>query len=56
MPSEIEDIKIPPIRNGTVIDHITYTKLQRCQRNNAPTDHLNLILYPRVTHGDGEDL
>ena len=23
MPSEIEDIKIPPIRNGTVIDHIT---------------------------------
>ena len=40
----------------SVIDHITYTKLQRCQRNNAPTDHLNLTLYPRVTHGDGEDL
>jgi len=33
----------------TVIDHIIYTKTQRCQRNNAPTDHLNLTLYPRVT-------
>ncbi len=32
----------------TVLDHITYTKTQRCQRNNAPTDHLSLILYPRV--------
>ena len=32
----------------TVLDHITYAKTQRCQRNNAPTDHLSLILYPRV--------
>ena len=32
-----------------VLDHITYTKPQRCYRNNAPTDHLTLTLYPRVT-------
>ncbi len=40
----------------TVIDHITYTKTQRCQRNNAPTDHLNLTLYPRVTPGEGASI
>lgn len=32
----------------SVIDHITYAKTQRCFRNNAPTDHLSLTLYPRV--------
>lgn len=32
----------------TVIDHIDYAKSQRCYRNNAPTDHLHLTLYPRV--------
>jgi len=40
----------------TVIDHITYTKTQRCQRNNAPTDHLNLTLYPRVTPEETSNL
>ena len=40
----------------TVIDHITYTKTQRCQRNNAPTDHLNLTLYPRVTPEEDKDI
>lgn len=32
----------------TVIDHVTYAKTQRCYRNNNPTDHLFLTLYPRV--------
>ena len=32
----------------TVIDHVTYAKTQRCYRNNNPTDHLSLTLYPRV--------
>lgn len=32
----------------TVIDHITYTKTQRCYRNNAPTDHLSITIYPRI--------
>ncbi|MBO7670956.1 MAG: recombinase family protein [Oscillospiraceae bacterium] len=32
----------------TVLDHITYSKTQRCYRNNAPTDHLILTLYPRI--------
>lgn len=36
----------------TVIDHIVYTKNQRCYRNNAPTDHLSLVLYPRVPRED----
>ena len=40
----------------TVIDHITYTKTQRCKRNNAPTDHLNLTLYPRVTPEETSNL
>jgi len=42
----------PAERNAllrSVIDHISYTKTQRLYRNNAPTDHLNLTLYPRVT-------
>lgn len=39
----------------SVIDHIDYRKTQRCYRNNAPTDHLSLTLYPRVpTEEDGE--
>ena len=32
----------------TVLDHIDYAKTQRCYRNNAPTDHLTLTLYPKV--------
>lgn len=32
----------------SVIDHIDYAKTQRCYRNNAPTDHLSLTLYPRI--------
>lgn len=32
----------------TVLDHVTYTKTQRCYRNNTPTDHLSLTLYPRI--------
>ena len=36
----------------SVIDHITYTKTQRCYRNNALTDHLNLTIYPRVPTSD----
>ena len=39
----------------TVLDHISYEKTQRCQRNNAPTDHLSLTLFPRVpeTYDEG---
>lgn len=32
----------------SVLDHIIYSKNQRCYRNSAPTDHLTLTLYPRV--------
>lgn len=40
----------------TVIDHITYTKTQRCYRNSNPTDHLRLTLYPRVTPEEEGDV
>lgn len=33
---------------SSVIDHIVYDKTQRCYRNNKPTDHLTLTLYPRI--------
>ena len=32
----------------TVIDHITYTKTQRCYRNSDPADHLSLQVFPRI--------
>ena len=34
----------------TVIDHIDYSKTQRCYRNSNPTDHLRLTIYPRLPH------
>ena len=36
----------------SVLDHVTYAKTQRCYRNNAPTDHLTLTLFPRVPEED----
>ena len=41
----------PAERNAllrSVIDHITYTKTQRCFRNNNPADYLTLDVYPRL--------
>ena len=32
----------------SVIDHIVYTKTQRCYRNSAPADHLSLQIFPRL--------
>lgn len=32
----------------SVIDHITYTKTQRCYRNNNPGDYLTLDVFPRL--------
>ena len=36
----------------TVLDHVAYTKTQRCYRNNGLTDHLKLTLFPRVYSPD----
>ena len=47
--------KTPAEKNAllrSVIDHIDYTKPQRCYRNSAPTDHLNVTLYPRIPEID----
>lgn len=33
---------------SSVLDHISYDKTQRCYRNNAPTDHLTLTLFPKL--------
>ena len=41
----------PAERNAllrSVIDHITYTKTQRCYRNNNPADYLTLDVFPRL--------
>ncbi len=49
----------PAERNAllrSVIDHISYTKPQRCYRNSNPTDHLTLTLYPRIIHEDDSTL
>lgn len=35
-----------------VVDHVVYTKTQRCYRNNALTDYLSLTLFPRVPEPD----
>lgn len=40
----------------SVLDHVSYTKTQRCYRNNKPTDHLFLVLYPRVMHAPDHDI
>jgi len=53
------DLAATPAEKNTllrsVIDHIAYTKTQRCYRNSAPTDHLSLVLFPRVpSAGDGD--
>ena len=36
----------------TVVDHIAYTKNQRCYRNSDPADHLVLEVFPRVPAED----
>lgn len=39
----------------SVIDHVEYHKTQRCYRNNAATDYLSIVIFPRVREvGDGD--
>lgn len=45
----------PAERNAllrTVVDHITYTKTQRCYRNENPASHLSLQIFPRQPDDD----
>lgn len=36
----------------SVIDHVSYHKTERCYRNNAPGDHLSIVVYPRMPKDD----